>query len=145
MLRVFAGTSVDEQRSVLVVEPSPALTRRGRDRHPGVGFAVGDGRRLPVRSGSADHVLIIEVLHHVDDADAVIAEALRALAPGGSILIEESEFSGPVGRVRFWLERLFLHGVWPRTRTELLARLAARGLRGEVLEHEGFVIRAVRA
>lgn len=130
----------DQVRTVLVIEPSEPLTRRGHERHPGIGFAVGDGRRLPIRDASVDRVLLIEVLHHVQDADVVLDEALRVLRPGGSILVEESEFHGPLGRVRLWLERTFLEGVWPRSRLELLGWLSARGLRGEVLEHEGFVI-----
>lgn len=127
-------------RTVLVVEPSEPLTRRGHERHPGIGFAVGDGRVLPVQDAAVDRILLIEVLHHVEDAGAVIDEALRVLGPGGSILVEESEFHGPLGWLRLWLERAFMEGVWPRSREELLGLLSARGLRGEVLEHEGFVI-----
>lgn len=134
----------DRVRSVVVIEPSVPLTRRGRKRHPAVGFTVGDGRRLPVRSGAADHVLLIEVLHHVEDAGAVLDEAARALVTEGSLLIEESEFHGPLGRVRFWVERALLEGVWPRSRQELLASLSARGFQAEVLEHEGFVVVARR-
>jgi demethylmenaquinone methyltransferase/2-methoxy-6-polyprenyl-1,4-benzoquinol methylase len=130
----------DLVRTVLVIEPSEPLTRRGHDRRPDIRFAVGDGRRLPVRDASADRVLLIEVLHHVEDADAVLDEALRVLRPGGTVLVEESEFNGPLGRLRLWLERAFLEGVWPRSRSELLGRLDARGLRGEVMEQEGFVI-----
>lgn len=135
----------DQVRTVLVIEPSEPLTRRGHDRHPGIGFAVGDGRRLPIRDASVDRILLVEVLHHVEDADILLDEALRVLRPGGSILVEESEFHGPLGRVRLWLERALLKGVWPRSRPELIDRLSARGLRGEVLEHEGFVIVARRA
>ncbi|MGH2377717.1 MAG: class I SAM-dependent methyltransferase [Candidatus Limnocylindria bacterium] len=132
-------------RGVGVIEPSEALTQRGRRRHRGVAFAVGDGRRLPVLDASVDHVLLIEVLHHVDDAATVLEEASRVLRPGGSILVEETGFDGPVGRIRLWIERALLEGVWPRSRAELLGGLAALGFRGEVLEHEGFVIVARRA
>lgn len=135
----------DRVRTVLVIEPSEPLTRRGHQRHRGTFFAVGDGRRLPVGDATADRVLLIEVLHHVRDADVVLAEALRTLRPGGSILVEESEFHGPLGRVRLWLERAFLEGVWPRSRPELIGRLAQLGLQSEVLEEEGFVIVARRA
>lgn len=140
-----AARLCDRVREVVVVEPSGPLTRRGRKRYPEVTFTVGDGRRLPVRDGSVDHVLLVEVLHHVEDADAVLDEAARVLAAGGSMLIEETEFGGPVGRIRFWIERALLEGVWPRSRAELLARLSARGFQGEVLEQEGFVLVARRA
>src|SRR3990172_3003288 len=39
-------------RAVTVIEPSEPLTRRGRGVHRGVGFVVGDGRSLPVRTGA---------------------------------------------------------------------------------------------
>lgn len=135
----------DSVRSVLVIEPSEPLTRRGRERHPRIHFSVGDGRSLPVRDASADRVLLIEVLHHVEDAEGVLRETRRVLRPGGLVLVEESEFKGVLGRIRLWLERAFLEGVWPRSRAELLAGLAAIGLAGEVLEHEGFVIVAREA
>lgn len=135
----------DSVRSVLVVEPSEALTHRGRKRHGRVGFAVGDGRALPIRDGSVDRVLLVEVLHHVDDAGAVLTEAVRVLRPGGSILVEETGFGGVVGRVRFLVERTLFGGVWPRSRSELLGRLGTLGFRAEVLEREGFVIVASRA
>ena len=130
-------------RTVAVIEPSEPLTRRGRGVHRGVGFVVGDGRSLPVRTGSVDHVLLVEVLHHVDDAPAVLAEAARVLRPGGSILIEESEFGGAFGRLRRWAESVLLGGVWPRSRPELLEALGRLGFRGRVLEQEGFVVVAV--
>jgi ubiquinone/menaquinone biosynthesis C-methylase UbiE len=126
---------------ILVVEPSETLVRRGRRRHQRLAFAVGDGRALPLRDASVDAVLLVEVLHHVSDAAAVLAEAARVLRPGGSLLVEETEFGpGLVGRLRYWAERALSGGVWPRSRTEISARLAALGLRPRLLDHEGFVI-----
>lgn len=135
----------DRVRAVVVIEPSGPLTRRGRRRYPRVAFTVGDGRSLPVRDASVDHVLLVEVLHHVADADAVLSEAARVLRPGGSVLIEESEWPGIGGRLRSWAERVLLGGVWPRTRSELLARLQEHGLHGEIHEDEGFVVVAGHA
>ena len=134
----------DRVRRVVVIDPSEPLTRRGRQRNPRLGFTVGDGRALPIRDASADRVLLVEVLHHVADAEALLVEAVRVLRPGGAILVEESEFRGPLGRVRLWAEGAFLKGVWPRSRPELLGWLSALGLRGEILEHEGFVVVARR-
>lgn len=135
----------DRVAGVLVVEPGEALVRRGRDRYPRIGFAVGDGRALPLPDASVDAVLLVEVLHHVRNASAVLAEAARVLRPGGSLLVEETEFGGPLGRVRYWIERALSGGVWARNRSEITASLAALGLRPRMLEHEGFVIVATAA
>lgn len=127
-------------RAVVVVEPSAALASRGRSRFPRTRFVRGDGTRLPVRPGSVDVVLLIEVLHHVADADGVLREAARVLRPGGRILIEEVEFTGIGGRLAQWLERRIFAGVWPRDRAGLCAGLERHGLRPRVVEEEGFVI-----
>lgn len=127
-------------RAVVVVEPSAALASRGRSRFAATRFVRGDGTRLPVRAASVDVVLLIEVLHHVADADAVLREAVRVLRPGGRIVIEEVEFTGLGGRVAQWVERRIFAGVWPRDRSGLCAGLAGHGLRPTVVEEEGFVI-----
>lgn len=129
-------------RRVVVIEPSAALVRRGRGRSPRSLFVRGDGTRLPVADARVDVVLLIEVLHHVADADAVLRECARVLRPGGRILIEEVEFGGPIGAVARWAERRLFGGVWPRDRAGLCAALERVGMRPTVLEHEGFVIRA---
>ncbi|MBM4435075.1 MAG: class I SAM-dependent methyltransferase, partial [Chloroflexi bacterium] len=113
---------------------------RGRSRFARTRFVRGDGTRLPLRAASVDVVLLIEVLHHVADADAVLREAARVLRPGGRVLIEEVEFTGLGGRVARWVERRIFAGVWPRDRAGLCAGLASHGLRPTVVEEEGFVI-----
>jgi demethylmenaquinone methyltransferase/2-methoxy-6-polyprenyl-1,4-benzoquinol methylase len=129
-------------RAVIVFEPDAALAARGRGRFPRLRFVRADGAHLPVRDGTADLVLLVEVLHHVPDADALLRESVRALRPGGRILIEEVEFTGVAGRARRWLEERVSAGVWPRDRAGLCSRLTALGLRPTVLEHEGFVVLA---
>ncbi len=44
-----------------------------------------DARRLPVADGSVDVVCMMDLLEHVEDPAAVIAEAARVLAPGGLV------------------------------------------------------------
>ena len=127
-------------RAVVVVEPSGALTARGRSRYARTAFVRGDGTRLPIRARSVDVVLLIEVLHHVADAEGVLRESARVLRPGGRILIEEVEFTGIGGRLTRWLESRIFAGVWPRDRAGLCSRLAALGMSPTVVEQEGFVI-----
>jgi SAM-dependent methyltransferase len=49
-----------------------------------------DLRRLDLRSESVDVVLCHQVLHHVTDQAAVLAELRRVLRPGGLLLVAES-------------------------------------------------------
>jgi ArsR family transcriptional regulator len=42
---------------------------------------------LPLNSGSADHVIIHQVLHFAQAPAAAIAEAARVLRPGGRLLV----------------------------------------------------------
>lgn len=49
-----------------------------------------DLRRLDLRSESVDLALCHQVLHHVSDQEAVLAELFRVLRPGGFLLVAES-------------------------------------------------------
>jgi SAM-dependent methyltransferase len=49
-----------------------------------------DLRRLDLRSESIDLVLCHQVLHHVSEQEAVLAELFRVLRPGGLLLVAES-------------------------------------------------------
>jgi 2-polyprenyl-6-hydroxyphenyl methylase / 3-demethylubiquinone-9 3-methyltransferase len=54
----------------------------------GVTAVLGDARALPLPDGCADVVVAGEVLEHVHDPAAVLAEACRILAPGGTLLLD---------------------------------------------------------
>jgi alpha-1,6-mannosyltransferase len=60
----------DPRRKVILADLSPSF------RVPGPAL-VFDGRRLPLEDASVDTVLLSLVLHHADDPDALLAEALR--------------------------------------------------------------------
>jgi len=48
-----------------------------------------DGEDLGFEDGSFDTVCISYALHHLDDVDAVLAEMMRVLRPGGRFIIQE--------------------------------------------------------
>lgn len=97
----------------------------------GQGHAVlGDGGALPVLEGSFDRVIAAEVLEHVPDDGAVLAQLARALRPGGTIAVtvprwgpekvnwalSEKYHNTPGGHVRIYQRR------------ELQRKLAGAGL-----------------
>lgn len=57
--------------------------------------AVGRGEQLPFRAGSFDAVVCSEVIEHVADPAALIAELHRVLRPGGRLLLS-SPFLYPI-------------------------------------------------
>ncbi|MCU1459054.1 MAG: 2-polyprenyl-3-methyl-5-hydroxy-6-metoxy,4-benzoquinol methylase [Actinomycetia bacterium] len=57
-------------------------------REHGVVAVQADAHRLPIASGVADVVVAGEILEHVVDLDAVVAEVARILRPGGLLVID---------------------------------------------------------
>ncbi|HEX8256555.1 MAG TPA: methyltransferase domain-containing protein, partial [Allosphingosinicella sp.] len=53
----------------------------------GAELRQGDMYALPLASGSADTIIIHQVLHYAQHPAAAVAEAARLLAPGGRLLI----------------------------------------------------------
>lgn len=80
--------------SVVALDPSLLSLQAGKDHSdlPGsvVTYVGGVGEQLPFADASFDAVVCMEVLEHVDDAAAVVAESARVLRPGGPFI-----FSGP--------------------------------------------------
>ncbi len=78
--------------SAMGIDRSPEMLRLARVKLTEAGLAPvdlrqGDMYSLPLESGSADTVIIHQVLHYAQQPGAVIAEASRLLAAGGRLLI----------------------------------------------------------
>lgn len=65
------------------VDAAPGMLRRAADRVPGR-LLLADSRQLPFPDASFDAVTTIWLLHLLDDAALVVAEAARVLRPGGT-------------------------------------------------------------
>jgi ubiquinone/menaquinone biosynthesis C-methylase UbiE len=107
---------------------------------PGAGSAAvsGDATVLPFADGSFDAVIAAEILEHIPDDAAAMAEIARVLRPGGTVAVTvpawlpericwalSSEYHEvPGGHVRIF------------TRAELTAKLAAAGLTPTGGHHE---------
>ncbi|WP_072689032.1 bifunctional 2-polyprenyl-6-hydroxyphenol methylase/3-demethylubiquinol 3-O-methyltransferase UbiG [Rhodococcus marinonascens] len=77
---------------VVGVDPSPVSVDTAR-RHAAasaleIEYRIGAGERLPVPDATFDVAYCCDVLEHVSDLEAVIAETSRALKPGGLYLFD---------------------------------------------------------
>jgi ubiquinone/menaquinone biosynthesis C-methylase UbiE len=87
MLELFGRAA----RRALGVDRSPEMLRLARVKLAQAGIPSelrqGDMYALPIASGSADTVILHQVLHYAQQPAAAVAEAARLLAPGGRLLI----------------------------------------------------------
>jgi ArsR family transcriptional regulator len=85
---------------------------------------------LPLAAGSADTVILHQVLHYAQQPAAAVAEAARLLAPGGRLLIvdfaphEREELRSSDAHLRLGFAD-----------DAMLKYLDSAGLRGRVVEH----------
>ena len=101
--------------------------------HRDVDLAVGDATLLKYPSASFDKILCSEVIEHVPDADAAVAEMSRVLKPGGTLVISTPNRSSWYGFDRYVLWRHVLRRTWNhpfdnwRTMRDLSALLESHG------------------
>jgi len=77
-------------RRVVAVDSSRAMlaaARKRLDGLPNVELRQGELETLPVKHGELDAALLFLVLHYTVDPARVLAEAARALKPGGRLLV----------------------------------------------------------
>jgi ubiquinone/menaquinone biosynthesis C-methylase UbiE len=89
---------------VLAVDEQPELLDRLRAKlaaHPltvNVEPVLSEQGRVPLDDAVAERMLIVNVLHHVDDDPGALAEIWRLLAPGGLLVAAEfARMDRPVG------------------------------------------------
>jgi demethylmenaquinone methyltransferase/2-methoxy-6-polyprenyl-1,4-benzoquinol methylase len=88
----------------VVVDAAPRMLAEARDH--GVPGVHGDARRLPVPDEAVDGVLLLDALHHMPDAEQVLAEAARVLRPGGVLVVLEYDPTTVRGRLLVAAEHL---------------------------------------
>jgi SAM-dependent methyltransferase len=78
------------------VDGFPEKLAFARSRVPDVGFVAADAAALALRTASVRTALVRDVLHHVADPAAVVAEVVRVLAPGGRLFVIEPNGANPL-------------------------------------------------
>jgi ubiquinone/menaquinone biosynthesis C-methylase UbiE len=130
MLELFAP----EAEGALGVDRSPEMLRLARVKLAKAGLAAdlrqGDMYALPLESGSADTVIIHQVLHYAQQPAAAVAEAARLLTPGGRLLIVDF---APHDREE--LRDRDAHARLGFSDEAMLKYLDSAGLEGRVVEH----------
>jgi SAM-dependent methyltransferase len=95
------------------------------------GCVTGDATRLPFADGAFDRVIASEVLEHVPDDRAAIAELVRVLRPGGTVAVTVPRWFPE--RVCWWLSDAYHAPTAPGGHvriyrfSQLVGRFAAAG------------------
>lgn len=76
-------------------------------------LAVAPGERLPFASDVFDLVLLHEVIEHVDDDRATIAEAVRVTRPGGAVVVFAPNRLYPFETHGIYLGKRYVYGLAP--------------------------------
>jgi ubiquinone/menaquinone biosynthesis C-methylase UbiE len=71
----------------IAVDLTDGMLRQAAKRHPHERLIVGDGARLPLRSGSLDIVASAQMLHHVHEPMPILKEMRRVAGETGNVLI----------------------------------------------------------
>lgn len=83
--RIGLGLGIDASRTMLAL----ARVRLADPAYQHLAVRLADMYALPLRDASFNLVLLQMVLHYAEDPAAAMAEARRALAPGGTLLVVE--------------------------------------------------------
>ena len=136
------GFAVDEARTLgwcaVGLEVSPAAARRASEALRAAVVAVGDAQHVPFADDCFDVVTLWDVLEHLPEPHAAMAELARVLRPGGRLVLTTGDvgsLAARVSSVHWHLYTLPEHVVF-YSREGLRRLLTAHGLRVERIRAE---------
>jgi SAM-dependent methyltransferase len=83
----FATRRLARSYDAVGVDASPPYIQRAVRSRRGARYALALAGRVPLRDGSFDAVLLLDVIEHVPDEREVLREAHRVLRPGGVLIL----------------------------------------------------------
>ena len=133
--------------TIIGLDWSRTALDRARRRGVPVARAAIDGLGLPLASGSVDVVIMSELIEHLVDTDAALAEAGRVLVPGGRLLLSTPNLAAWYNRVllAFGIQPIFtevsLRRIYGRPGRDVVGhlRIFTRRALEEILVAAGFV------
>jgi ubiquinone/menaquinone biosynthesis C-methylase UbiE len=84
---VTVDMAAHDQQVAVCLTDDPVLLRRIR-------FAVADAARLPFPDNCFKGAVAVDVLHHLDVGEPVLAEAFRVVEPGGLVVLADFSAEG---------------------------------------------------
>jgi SAM-dependent methyltransferase len=67
-----------------------------RERMPRCRFVVGSAYELPFADGEFDHLIVRDLIHHLDEPERFVRECARVLTPGGRLDVLEPSRGNPL-------------------------------------------------
>lgn len=137
---------------VVLSDLSPTMLERvSSHAGPRLKLVVADAGSLPFDDGEFDYVLSIDVLPHLPNPGAALAEARRVLRPGGRLIVDSSNAvplwtlayprylgRNPIRWLRIWMGA----GVLPEWQSRVWHY--SRGAFVRMVEQAGFTVRSIR-
>jgi demethylmenaquinone methyltransferase / 2-methoxy-6-polyprenyl-1,4-benzoquinol methylase len=110
VIAALAQQIVGPEGKVVAVDPSEGMLAEAKKAGV-IDTRVGRGEQLPVRDGEFDILTMGYALRHVEDLTVTFREYLRALAPGGRVLL--LEITRPEGSLQYACVKFYLKHVVP--------------------------------
>ncbi|MBC8449665.1 MAG: class I SAM-dependent methyltransferase [Chloroflexi bacterium] len=101
-----AETLRDLTGHVVILDESEGMLRQARDK--GLMAVRGEVEALPFRSDAVSRILMVDTFHHLRDQAASAAELVRALAPGGRLVMQEPDIKHRMVKLTALGEKLLL-------------------------------------